>query len=145
MARSPGRENAVPTETLSLRTRARDEVIDLTADVRRLVAGSGVGDGLCVVYCPHTTAGVVINEGYDPDVTQDALAVLDRLVPWSGGYRHAEGNTAAHVKAMLCGGSQSIPIASGRLLLGRWQAVQFYEFDGPRSREVVVSVLETAR
>lgn len=126
---------------LRLSTSRRDEVVDLTARVGEQVAASGVRDGLCLVYCPHTTAGIVINEGWDPDVARDVLTVLDRLVPWTGGYRHAEGNTAAHLKAIACGASQTVPVADGRLALGRWQAIQFYEFDGPRQREVHVTVL----
>jgi len=127
--------------TLSIATRARDEVVDLTAEVRRAVQASGVREGLCLVFCPHTTAGLTINEGYDPDVARDLLTVLDRLVPWSGGYRHDEGNSAAHVKALLCGPSQTVAVADGDLALGTWQALQFCEFDGPRNRQVVVSVL----
>jgi secondary thiamine-phosphate synthase enzyme len=126
--------------TLSLTTQSRDQVIDLGEQVLRVVRESGVEDGLCVIYCPHTTAGLVINEGYDPDVTRDVLAVFDGLVPWHGPYRHAEGNTAAHVKAIWCGSSQTVPIVGGRLLLGQWQAIQFYEFDGPRRRQVHVVI-----
>ncbi len=131
--------------TLTLHTGQRDEVVDLTSRVRHCVAESGVQAGLCLVYCPHTTAGVAINEGYDPDVTRDVLTVLERLVPWQGAYRHAEGNTASHVKALLCGASETILIEGGKLQLGTWQAIQFYEFDGPRTREVVVAITESAR
>lgn len=130
---------------IPLRTTARDQVVDLTAEVRRVVADSGVSDGLCVVFCPHTTAGLVVNEGWDPAVGADLLMVLDRLVPQQGGYAHAEGNTAAHVKALTCGASQTLIVEGGRLVLGQWQAIQFYEFDGPRSRNVLVSVVESSR
>lgn len=132
------------TRTLELRTTTRNEVIDLTAQVRGAVEASGVRHGLCLVYCPHTTAGLVVNEGYDPDVVRDVLAVLDRLVPWSDGYHHAEGNSAAHVKSILCGASQTLAIRDGELRLGTWQAVQFYEFDGPRQRRVEITVVEAA-
>ncbi|NUQ00455.1 MAG: YjbQ family protein [Armatimonadetes bacterium] len=132
-------------ETLNLRTHQRDEVVDITDEVRRAVTRSGVKRGICLVYCPHTTAAVVVNEGYDPDVTRDVLMVLDRLVPWIAGYRHAEGNTASHVKAILCGSSQPIPIENGQLVLGTWQAIQFYEFDGPRTREVRLFVQEAGQ
>lgn len=133
------------TSRMSLQTARRDEVQDLTRDIERIVADSGVSEGVCLIYCPHTTAGIVINEGYDPDVAADVLTVLDRLVPWEGAYRHAEGNTASHVKAILCGTSQTVVISGGRLQLGRWQAIQFYEFDGPRSRQVMVTVMEASR
>jgi secondary thiamine-phosphate synthase enzyme len=133
-------------ESLRLSTTRRDEVVDLTEQVAEVVAASVIGLGECLIYCPHTTAGIVINEGYDPDVTRDVLGLLNRLIPWhDADYRHAEGNTAAHLKAMLCGTSQRVLVEHGRLRLGRWQAIQFYEFDGPREREVVVSVTETPR
>ncbi len=128
-------------KTLQLQTSSRDQILDITADVRKVVSESGVRDGLCQVYCPHTTAGLAVNEGYDPDVARDVLAVLDRLVPWDAAYSHGEGNSPAHVKAILCGASQTVPIAGGRLLLGTWQAIQFCEFDGPRQRRVVVTVI----
>ncbi|MCC7492001.1 MAG: YjbQ family protein [Fimbriimonadaceae bacterium] len=128
---------------LTLRTHARDEVHDLTAELREVVAASGIRQGLCLVYCPHTTAAVVVNEGYDPAVTRDVTDVLNRLIPWQASYRHAEGNTAAHLKAIFCGASQTLAIVDGRLVVGAWQAVQFYEFDGPRQREVQVTLVET--
>lgn len=128
-------------KTLQLQTSSRDQILDITADVRKVVSESGVRDGLCLVYCPHTTAGLAVNEGYDPDVARDVLAVLDRLVPWDASYRHGEGNSPAHVKAILCGASETIPIAGGRLQLGTWQAIQFCEFDGPRQRRVAVTVV----
>jgi secondary thiamine-phosphate synthase enzyme len=130
--------------TLSLRTDSRDQVVDITEPVRQAVRGRGLRHGLCLVYCPHTTAGIAINEGYDPDVARDVLTVLDRLVPWSGGYRHAEGNTAAHAKAIAVGASQTVAVVDGELALGSWQAIQFYEFDGPRSRRVILTLLEAA-
>lgn len=132
------------TTTLAVRSTARDQVIDITREVRQAVGQSGVRQGLCLVYSPHTTAGIVINEGYDPDVARDVLEVLDRLVPWSGGYHHQEGNAAAHLKAILCGSSQTVPVADGDLVLGRWQSIQFLEFDGPRSRHVIVAVVGQA-
>lgn len=131
------------TKTLSIRSARRDELIDITARVAEVVAEATVADGMCMVYCPHTTAGITINEGYDPDVATDLLVALDRMVPWAAGYRHAEGNSAAHVKASLLGASQMLPISNGRLGLGRWQSVWFAEFDGPRSRQVQVKVVET--
>jgi secondary thiamine-phosphate synthase enzyme len=105
------------------------------------VTDSGVKTGLCHVYVPHTTAGVFINENADPDVMADVLATLDALVPWDNHYRHAEGNAAAHIKAVLMGSSQTIPVRNGRLALGRWQGIYFAEFDGPRERHFQVTVL----
>jgi secondary thiamine-phosphate synthase enzyme len=100
-----------------------------------------VSDGLCHVFVPHTTAGVTISENADPDVTRDVMAVLERLVPRSGDYRHVEGNSDAHVKASLLGASALVPIAAGRLVLGTWQAVYFCEFDGPRHRRCIVTAI----
>lgn len=130
--------------SLRIVTHAREELLDLTAQVRAVVAQSGVREGFCVVYSPHTTAGVTINEGYDPDVTHDLLLALDTMVPHNAGYRHAEGNSAAHVKTSLIGASQLVGIGGGELLLGTWQAIWFCEFDGPRTRTVVVSVMESS-
>lgn len=126
---------------LTVSSRRPTDAIDITNAVERLVSESGVEDGLCTVSVEHTTAGVFVNENADPDVLADVLATLDRLVPWEGQYRHAEGNAAAHVKASLIGTSQSIPVRSGRLELGRWQGIFFAEFDGPRDRRVRVTVL----
>jgi len=105
------------------------------------VSESGVTTGLCHVYVPHTTAGVFINENADPDVKADVVARLEALVPWDNHYRHAEGNAAAHIKSTLIGTSQTIPVRNGRLALGRWQAIYFAEFDGPRERHFQVTVL----
>ena len=125
---------------LSLRTSRRTEFVNITAEVAGVIARSGVRDGVCHVYVPHTTAGVIINEGYDPDVARDIEATLDRLVPRDAGYRHAEGNSDSHIKTALVGSSQSILVQSGRPLLGQWQAIFFCEFDGPREREVFIRV-----
>jgi secondary thiamine-phosphate synthase enzyme len=125
---------------LSLRTSRRTEFVNITAEVAGVIARSGVRDGVCHVYVPHTTAGVIINEGYDPDVARDIEATLDRLVPRDAGYRHAEGNSDSHIKTALVGSSQSVLVQSGRPLLGRWQAIFFCEFDGPREREVFIRV-----
>lgn len=141
--RTADRERVV-RQTLSLATTQRDEVVDITREVAGVVTASGVRTGECLVYCPHTTAGIVINEGWDPDVTRDVLRILDRVIPWrDADYRHAEGNTASHLKAIVCGASQRVLVEDGKLLLGQWQAVQFYEFDGPRRRQVYVAVTET--
>ena len=128
--------------TLHLSTENASEMVNLTAEVRRLVEESGVRRGLCTVYSPHTTAGIAIQEGYDPDVCRDITVALDGLVPRQGDYRHAEGNSDAHIKALMTGSSQTIPIEYGKLQLGRWQAVFFCEFDGPRSRSVWVQIVK---
>ncbi len=128
-------------KTIALRTPRREALLDITAEVERAVGESGVQEGLCLVSCPHTTAAVTVNENADPDVAADVLAMLARLVPKSAGFRHAEGNSDAHVKSSLLGCSCALPVSQGRLVLGRWQAVFFCEFDGPRSRQVMVQVL----
>jgi secondary thiamine-phosphate synthase enzyme len=124
----------------TLRTNARCEMIDITDRVAMLLKESGIRDGNCRVFVPHTTAAVTINENADPDVPRDILASLDRIVPLSDHYRHAEGNAAAHVKASLLGSSQTVFIENGRLVLGRWQSLFFCEFDGPRTREVLIGL-----
>jgi secondary thiamine-phosphate synthase enzyme len=129
-------------DTIEIRSGRREEIIDITADVERLVAGSGVQDGLCVVFVPHTTAAVTINENADPDVRADILKALREAVPDALDYAHGEGNSPAHVKATMVGASVTVPVALGRLKLGTWQGVQFCEFDGPRRRQVWVLVLD---
>src|SRR5205809_7882328 len=132
---------SVPTDTLTVRSKHKADVIDVTDRVQQVVRDSGVGTGLCHVYVAHTTAGVFINENADPDVTTDVLTTLEGLVPWENGYRHAEGNAAAHIKATLIGTSQTIPVRDGRLALGLWQGIHLAEFDGPRERRVQVTAL----
>ena len=115
--------------------------VDITAEVAAEVAAAGLGDGAVVVYVPHTTAGVTINENADPSVRADLAVALERLVPTSLPFTHLEGNSDAHVKASLMGSSVTIPVQDGRLQLGTWQGVYLAEFDGPRRRHVLVSVL----
>ena len=129
------------SDLLTVSSRHRTDAIDITEQVQQLVTEAGVGDGLCTVYVAHTTAGVFINENADPDVLHDFLSTLDRLVPWERNYRHAEGNAAAHIKASLIGTSQSVPVRANRLQLGRWQGIFFAEFDGPRERQLRVTVV----
>ncbi len=126
---------------IRLSTKKRTELIDITAKVGDAVAAAGIVSGLCVVYVPHTTAGVIINEGADPAVRIDIAAYFDRLVPWDNDYRHIEGNAAAHIKAALAGCSVSTLVEKGRLMLGTWQSVYFCEFDGPRSRKATVRII----
>jgi len=129
------------TQRFEIRTRRRDELVDITDRVRQAIAGSGVKDGTATVYVPHTTAGVTINENADPDVVHDVLAALDQAIPWrSDIYQHGEGNAAAHVKSSIVGCSTTIPIVGGEMTLGTWQGVYFCEFDGPRSRRFLVTV-----
>ena len=129
------------TVRLTVSTGKQADVIDITERVQQAVSESKVDSGLCHVYVPHTTAGVFINENADPDVMDDLLSTLDRLVPWQNQYRHAEGNAAAHIKASIVGTSQTVPVQAGRLALGRWQGIYFAEFDGPRERQLDVTVL----
>ena len=124
----------------TVRTDTRCEMIDITDKVATLVRESGLRDGICHVFVPHTTAAVTINENADPDVPRDILDSLDRVVPLSNRYRHAEGNAAAHVKASLLGASQTVFVENSRLVLGTWQSLFFCEFDGPRTREVLVGL-----
>ena len=128
-------------EVLKVRTERRTELVDVTDQVRRAVESAGVADGVCFVYVPHTTAGVMINEHFDPDVATDLEGVLDRLVPKAGPYRHSEGNSHAHAKAAMVGTSQMIFVEDGKLALGRWQGIFFCEFDGPRERKMWVKIL----
>jgi secondary thiamine-phosphate synthase enzyme len=129
---------------LSVRSSTRSEFVDITEEVMACVRRSQVNSGICVVYVPHTTAGLAINENYDSSVKVDLLAALDRLVPLQDNYRHAEGNSAAHIKASLMGCSHTLPVSNGHLALGTWQGIFLAEFDGPRQREVIVTVLADA-
>jgi len=129
----------MPTE-IQIETNTRVQFVDITSDVRQVVAASGCESGLCHVYVPHTTAGLTVNEGADPDVTRDILDQLEKLAPQGGRYRHAEGNSDAHIRSALLGISQLLPVSGGNLALGTWQSVFFCEFDGPRRRRVFVSV-----
>jgi secondary thiamine-phosphate synthase enzyme len=128
-------------QTLSVKTRSRNEARDVTAEVERVVRASGVESGVCYLYVPHTTAGITINEHADPDVMADVEDGLGRLFPRDAGYRHLEGNADAHIKSVLVGASQSIPIEDGRLTLGTWQGIFFCEFDGPRDRQLRVKIV----
>ncbi len=126
---------------LRLRTSTKRELIDLTSQVADVVAQAGLDEALCNVYVPHATAAIVINENDDPNVCIDVLDLLDRLVP-AGVWRHdrVDGNAAAHIQATILGPGETIPVRQGRLLLGRWQAVMLVELDGPRERDVVITV-----
>ena len=123
---------------LNIRTNQQVEFIKLTGQVQRLLDESGMQEGICHVYIPHTTAGVTVNEGADPDVVRDMTMELNKIVPFEDGYLHAEGNTAAHIKASMMGSSAAVIIDKGKLVLGTWQVIYFCEFDGPRTRRVLV-------
>jgi len=125
---------------IRISTTSRTELLDVTSEVQKAVAESGVRDGVCHIYVPHTTAGITINENADPSVRQDILMELDKIVPFQDNYRHLEGNAAAHIKATMVGSSETILVEAGKLLLGTWQGIFFCEFDGPRSRRVVTRV-----
>jgi secondary thiamine-phosphate synthase enzyme len=132
-------------EVLRVKTVRRTQLVDVTDLVEKAVAKAGVTSGMCHVFVPHTTAGVIINEHFDPDVATDLEGVFERLVPRSGPYRHAEGNSDSHAKAVLTGASQVIFVEEGKLVLGQWQGVFFCEFDGPRERKLWVKVVEDRR
>src|SRR4030042_1477583 len=128
-------------QEFGISTRSRTEMVDITARVEEAVRDSGIRNGDVIVFCPHTTAAITINENADPDVVHDVLLALDEVVPRSNpGFRHSEGNSDAHTKSSLVGCSEQVLIKDGRLVLGTWQAIYFCEFDGPRSRRVIVQV-----
>ena len=126
---------------ISVRSSSRFEMIDITEAVRKTAREEKIESGIVLVYTPNNTAAVTINENADPDVPRDLLAALDRAVPLSANYRHTEGNSAAHVKSSLVGASEMVIVENGRLVLGIWQSIFFCEFDGPRSRKVIVKFL----
>ncbi len=122
-------------------TRSHTEMIDVTAQVQQTLQEAGVQEGICMIFVPHTTAAVTINESADPSVCADIITALDRMAPWKANYRHAEGNSAAHVKASLVGASELVQVEKGRLVLGTWQGIFFCEFDGPRTRKMDISII----
>jgi secondary thiamine-phosphate synthase enzyme len=135
-------DSSVSPTRLQLRTTKRVELRPITSEVRAAVRQSGVRDGLCVVYVPHTTAGVTINENADPDVVMDLETIMGRLVPADGGYLPGEGNSDAHMKTAMAGTSATMIVQNGDLLLGTWQGVFFCEFDGPRTRSCYIKTVD---
>ena len=127
---------------LQIRTGAHTQMLDITEKIQQVVSESGVKEGVCVAFVPHTTAAVTINENADPDVVRDFTAELEKIVPWEDGYHHMEGNSAAQLKASMIGFSEQILIEGGRLRLGTWQGIYFCEYDGPRNRKLLVKVIE---
>lgn len=128
--------------TIAVSTSKRVEMLDITSKVRALVHRTKVASGMCLIFCPHTTAGITINENADPDVVRDMVTEMNKIVPFEDGYRHGEGNSAAHIKSTLFGPSLNLMIDRGDLLLGTWQGIFFCEFDGPRERKVHLKVIE---
>jgi len=128
-------------ETLKIRTREREELMDVTSMLRSMVHANGWTDGALLLYCPHTTGAVTINEGADPDVVRDITVNMNKLVPHHGDYRHAEGNSDAHIKSSMFGCEQLVIVEDGNIMLGTWQKIYFCEFDGPRSRKLWVKWL----
>lgn len=128
--------------TFGVKTDQTTAMIDITRQVQNFVKESRVTQGICVVFVPHTTAAVTINENADPDVTRDFIMEMNKIVPMSDGYHHREGNSAAHIKSSMMGFSETIIIDEGRLVLGTWQGVYFMEYDGPRIRKVHVKIIE---
>jgi secondary thiamine-phosphate synthase enzyme len=129
-------------QSFSIRTQKHTQFLNITREVQTAVSTSGVKNGIATAFVPHTTAGITINENADPDVVSDLADALSKAIPWEAHYRHSEGNAAAHAKASLMGSSVQIIIEAGLLRLGTWQAIYFCEFDGPRSRDVWIQVIE---
>ena len=128
-------------QTITVKSHSRTELIDISNEVISAVRSSEIENGLCVVYTPHTTAAITINENADPSVPEDILMEMNKIVPFDDGYRHMEGNSAAHIKSSLFGASETIIIQNGSLLLGTWQGIYFCEFDGPRTRRVHIKLM----
>ncbi|MCS6957421.1 MAG: secondary thiamine-phosphate synthase enzyme YjbQ [Aquificaceae bacterium] len=127
---------------IRVKTTKHTSFVNITSQVREIVRASGVKSGLCLIYVPHTTACVFINEGADPDVIRDIAYSVEKLIPWRDNYAHSEGNSAAHIRSAIIGNSRVIPVEDGDLMLGTWEAVFLAEFDGPRERKVIVKVLK---
>ena len=135
-------EEMIDMTKLNVKTSKHTQMLDITADVQRAVTESGVKSGICVVFVPHTTAAVTINENADPDVVRDFTTEINKIVPWEDGYHHMEGNSAAHLKSSMIGFSETVIIEDGKLVLGVWQGIYFCEYDGPRSRKVYLKIIE---
>ncbi len=127
---------------IPIRTSEQAEMIDITAQIKKVVTESKVKDGICMIYVPHTTAAITINENADPDVVRDFTMAINKIVPWDDDYHHMEGNSAAHLKASMMGFSEMVIIENGKLLLGTWQGIYFLEYDGARNRKVLVKIME---
>lgn len=130
------------TIQFEINTNRHTEMIDMTRQIQKAVTDSGVRDGICTIFIPHTTAAVTINENADPDVVRDFTTEINKIVPWEDGYHHFEGNSAAHLKSSMIGFSEQVIIEDGRLILGTWQGIYFCEYDGPRRRKVLIKITE---
>ncbi len=128
-------------ETLEIQSQSREELIDITSKIEQVLSASGITEGICCIYVPHTTAGVTINENADPSVKRDIIMAMRKMIPESWGFTHAEGNSPAHVKSSLVGPSLFLIVDNGRLALGTWQGVIFCEFDGPRRRKLFIQLI----
>ena len=126
---------------ITIKTNIQIQILDITAQVQKVVRESGIIEGLCCVFVPHTTAGVTINENADPSVKQDIVMELNKIIPFYDNYSHLEGNSAAHIKASIIGSSVNIPVKNNYLILGTWQGICFCEFDGPRTRKYFVKII----
>ena len=126
----------------TIKSKNRTELIDITSKIQDIVFSAAIGQGLCMLYVPHTTAAVTINESADPSVKDDILMVINTIIPWKADYRHLEGNSPAHIKATLIGPSELIAVENDRLILGTWQGIFFCEFDGPRTRKIHVRLIK---
>jgi secondary thiamine-phosphate synthase enzyme len=131
-------------QQLTVKTQSQTEMIDITHQVQKTIEAAGFQDGLCVLYVPHTTAGITINESADPSVRRDILMVLNQVVPWKANYKHMEGNSPAHIKSSLVGASQLVVVENGQMVLGTWQGIFFCEFDGPRSRKLQIKFIHSS-
>ena len=127
--------------TFSVKTQACSQMIDITAQIRSILKECRMESGICIIFVPHTTAAVTINENADPDVPRDILTQLEKMIPQQSNYLHSEGNSAAHIKASIFGVSQTVLVEGGKLVLGTWQSIFFCEFDGPRDRQVFVKMI----
>ena len=128
-------------EKITVKTSSREQIIDITDQVESVLRRAEIANGYCIVYITHTTAGITINENADPAVKRDILKILDNMIPLDNNYEHMEGNSAAHMKSILCGFSQTIFIENGQLVLGTWQGIYFCEFDGPRTRKILIKLI----
>ena len=127
---------------ITIKTNTQTQILDITAQIQKVVSESGIAEGLCCVFVPHTTAGVTINENADPSVKHDIIMELSKVIPFNDNYSHLEGNSAAHIKASIIGSSVNVPVKNDNLLLGTWQGICFCEFDGPRTRKFYVKIIE---
>jgi len=127
---------------LEIKTNSRSEIIDITDKIQKIISDSKIKSGICIIYVPHTTAGITVNENYDPSVRTDILDYLEKIAPAAARYKHTEGNADSHIKTSVVGSSATLVIEDGKILLGNWQGIMFCEFDGPRTRKLVIKLLE---